>query len=250
VAAAAQTCARCFPEEAGELLEGMLLLTEARAAALRRMRALLVLSTYMAQELCTAGIPGAEVFPPWVDSLPAGPLDPAAGLQHLLAGRLTWHKGVDLALAASEVGLPLALAGRGPLEEVARAAGHRCLGWLDRAGLAAALGQSRSLWMPGRWAEPWGIAGLEAQWMGLPVLASAVGGVAEWLEHGEGGLLLPPNDAVALREAATQLSRDPALARRLGRRGCERARAEAGPQRGWALWQRLEEWAGGRGERR
>jgi glycosyltransferase involved in cell wall biosynthesis len=152
---------------------------------------------------------------------------------------------VDLALAAGEVGLPLALAGRGPLEELARAAGHRCLGWLDRAGLAAALGQSRSLWMPGRWAEPWGIAGLEAQWRGLPVLATAVGDLPEWLAHEEGGLLLPPNDPVALREAATRLSRDPALARRLGRRGRDRARAEAGPQRGWALWRRLAELAGG-----
>ncbi|MBG0775742.1 MAG: glycosyltransferase [Desulfovibrionaceae bacterium] len=57
---------------------------------------------------------------------------------------------------------------------------------------------------------------LEAMACGLPVAASAVGGVPEQVRHGETGLLAAPGDRAALAEAAATLLADPALARRLG----------------------------------
>jgi glycosyltransferase involved in cell wall biosynthesis len=66
---------------------------------------------------------------------------------------------------------------------------------------------------------------LEAMAAGLPVVASAVGGVPESVADGATGLLVPPGDAAALAAALEQLLADSALRRRLGAAGRERVRA-------------------------
>jgi glycosyltransferase involved in cell wall biosynthesis len=60
---------------------------------------------------------------------------------------------------------------------------------------------------------------LEAMAAGIPVVASAVGGIPDQLRHGEEGILVPPDDPDALGEALGALLRDPAYARRLGETG-------------------------------
>jgi glycosyltransferase involved in cell wall biosynthesis len=65
----------------------------------------------------------------------------------------------------------------------------------------------------------------EAMAAGLPVVASAVGGVPELVVDGETGYLVPPGEAGRLAEALRSLLEDPSLRRRMGRSG--RARAEA-----------------------
>lgn len=57
---------------------------------------------------------------------------------------------------------------------------------------------------------------MEAMSMGLPVVASAVGGVPELVRHGENGLLVPPGDPAMLAESLTQLISSPDLRQRLG----------------------------------
>jgi glycosyltransferase involved in cell wall biosynthesis len=57
---------------------------------------------------------------------------------------------------------------------------------------------------------------LEAMAAGLPVVASAVGGVPEALEDGRTGLLVSPADPVALAAALHRLAANPALAGELG----------------------------------
>ncbi len=69
--------------------------------------------------------------------------------------------------------------------------------------------------MPSRWAEPFGLVALEAQLAGRPVVASRVGGVPEFVIDGETGLLVPPDDPVALAAALRRLVADPLLARQL-----------------------------------
>lgn len=49
---------------------------------------------------------------------------------------------------------------------------------------------------------------LEAMAAGLPIVATEVGGVPDALEHGEGGLLVPPRDAGALEAALRRLIND------------------------------------------
>ena len=65
---------------------------------------------------------------------------------------------------------------------------------------------------------------LEASAAGCAVVASRTGGIPELITGGEHGLLVPPADIGALARAIAALARDPALARRLSRAGCERVR--------------------------
>jgi glycosyltransferase involved in cell wall biosynthesis len=65
---------------------------------------------------------------------------------------------------------------------------------------------------------------LEALAMGLPVVASDVGSVADLLEQGAAGLLVPADDAFALVEAVERLSNDAALRGRVVERGLAVAR--------------------------
>jgi glycosyltransferase involved in cell wall biosynthesis len=65
---------------------------------------------------------------------------------------------------------------------------------------------------------------LEAMAAGLPVVASAVGGVPELV--GDAGLLVPPRDHQALAEAIARLIADPALRRELGAAGRRRVETE------------------------
>jgi glycosyltransferase involved in cell wall biosynthesis len=70
--------------------------------------------------------------------------------------------------------------------------------------------------------EAQGIAILEAMASGVPVVASAVGGIPETVRDGVDGLLVPPSNPVALASAVVRLARDPLVRARLGRAGRRR----------------------------
>lgn len=63
---------------------------------------------------------------------------------------------------------------------------------------------------------------LEAMALGIPSVATAVGGVPELLEHGKGGFLAPVGDAEALAGHVVNLLRDPELRQACSRRSRER----------------------------
>ncbi len=63
---------------------------------------------------------------------------------------------------------------------------------------------------------------LDAMQAGLPIVASAVDGIPEIIEHEINGLLVPPGDAYALASAVQRLRADPVLAERLAAAGRER----------------------------
>lgn len=65
---------------------------------------------------------------------------------------------------------------------------------------------------------------LEAQAAGLPVVASAVGGLRESVADGESGILVPPGDEAALARALVSLLSDPAWRARMGEVGRVRVR--------------------------
>jgi starch synthase len=74
--------------------------------------------------------------------------------------------------------------------------------------------------------EPLGIVNLEAMACGTAVVASKTGGIPEVVADGDTGLLVPPDDPVALAEAINSLTRDRDRAKAMGVAGRERAATE------------------------
>lgn len=64
---------------------------------------------------------------------------------------------------------------------------------------------------------------IEAMAMGLPVVATRVGGIPELVEDGRTGILVEPRDPRALSDAVTSVMSDEALRRRMGLQGRQRA---------------------------
>jgi glycosyltransferase involved in cell wall biosynthesis len=60
------------------------------------------------------------------------------------------------------------------------------------------------------------LVALEAGAAGRPVVATAVDGTREVVQHGQTGLLVPPRDPEALARAASELLADAPRARRMG----------------------------------
>ena len=74
--------------------------------------------------------------------------------------------------------------------------------------------------------EGFGITYLEANAFGKPVVGGRSGGISEAVIDGVTGLLVDPCDVEAIASACIRLLRDPDLAGRLGRQGCDRIRRE------------------------
>ncbi|MDX2038070.1 MAG: glycosyltransferase [Isosphaeraceae bacterium] len=83
------------------------------------------------------------------------------------------------------------------------------------ADVPALLAESSVMVLPST-TEGISVAILEAMACGVPVIATAVGGNPEVVEHEVTGLLVPANDADAIADAMLRLHRDPELRKRFG----------------------------------
>jgi glycosyltransferase involved in cell wall biosynthesis len=124
----------------------------------------------------------------------------------------------------------LTIVGDGPARPAIEAAfaglGPRVVfaGLADSAQIAAALADSDVYVWPAI-GEAFGMAILEAQASGLPVVAGAMPGVAAIVADGTTGLLTPPGDAAAFGAALATLGGDPALRARMGAAAFAKVRA-------------------------
>ncbi len=92
-------------------------------------------------------------------------------------------------------------------------------GWLAPGQLARELAEASLVALPSIWPEPFGLIGIEAHAAGRPVVASATGGIGDWLEDGVSGLLAPPGDPGVLALRLNELLADPGRGREMGEAG-------------------------------
>jgi len=71
--------------------------------------------------------------------------------------------------------------------------------------------------------EAFGSVAAEAMIRGTAAIASRIGGLAEIVQHGTTGLLVPPGDVDALAEAIKHILQDRELAEQMGQAGREYA---------------------------
>jgi glycosyltransferase involved in cell wall biosynthesis len=95
----------------------------------------------------------------------------------------------------------------------------RILPRLPREEIAQLYRSSDVLLFPVRWEEPWGLVPLEAMACGCPVIATARGGSAEYMQDGENCLVVPVADPSSLAGAVARLASDGKLRERLRRGG-------------------------------
>ena len=108
---------------------------------------------------------------------------------------------LDLVEAAN--GLPLVVAGDGPLRDQVPDA----LGFVPHDELERLFARAAVVVCPSH-REGFGVVCAEAMAHGRPVVATAVGGLRDLVVDGETGLLVPPRDPAALRAALERLLGD------------------------------------------
>jgi type III pantothenate kinase len=174
---------------------------------------------------------------------PDGPAEERApGRRRLLyVGRLVQRKGIGNVISALPR-LPdaeLVVAGGPPAAELDDDGEARRLrelaaelgvadrvdlrGRVDRERLPALI-RSADAVVTVPWYEPFGIVPLEAMACGVPVVATAVGGMIDSIVDGRTGVHVPPRDPDRLAEAIADLLAHPAARRRYGAAGAKRAR--------------------------
>jgi glycosyltransferase involved in cell wall biosynthesis len=144
----------------------------------------------------------SSIIPPPVDTSSFQPAPNHAGY-FLIVSRLIPYKRIDLAVAAfNELGWPLVIAGdgrdRAKLQALARS-NITFLGRVDAARRAELMAHCRAFIFPGL--EDFGIAPVQAQAAGRPVIAFAGGGALDTVRDGVTGLLFREATAQSLMDA-------------------------------------------------
>lgn len=175
-----------------------------------------------------------------LNALPLDPSEPSwegeRSRQLLIAGRLAPEKGLDLAIESLlhlPEGFRLQVAGSGQQRSELEALVERLhlgsrvhfLGELPTPELQKLFRSSLATLVPSRH-EGFGLIALEATWAGCPVVASRVGGLPEVVRDSHGGVLIAPEDPVALARAILELDERPDETRRRADRAWRAARAQ------------------------
>ena len=144
------------------------------------------------------------------------------------AGRQSPYKGLDVLLEAytglSDLAPLVVMVGADGSSSRQFSGDVRVACDVPHEQVLAAWAHSAAAVVPSIWPDPCPTVAIEAMACGRPVVASALGGLRDIVVHGETGLLVPPGDAGALREALRTLLMDPVRRERMGAAGSQRAR--------------------------
>jgi len=226
------------PPEGGAMLPGVTNLREkARDLSFNRgFRKLLVGSRWMAGMMRKNGFAEeqVEILPPVPRGIEKEAQPGSAEPLILYVGQVIRGKGVDLLLEAlAHVRRPFraVVVGTGNHLQACIALVRKLqlsekvtfIGWVDHDRLGSYYAQARAVVVPSRWAEPFGMVGLEAMWASRAVVGFDVGGIPDWLADGETGFVVAQRDTKAFAHALDELLSDDTLAARMGKAGWDRA---------------------------
>jgi glycosyltransferase involved in cell wall biosynthesis len=207
--------------------------------ALRGADAVVAHSRFIEDHLAYNGIGRTVLAPLFPHPSPApAPLPPEGPV--VFSGRVTQAKGVETFLrGVAGVSAPAEVCGDGwylpRAKQLAASLGIEervtFRGWMSSDELRDAYARARVVVVPSHWPEPFGLVGIEAMAAGRPVVGTATGGIPEWLENGETGLLVKPGDPNALSAALAALLSDPERAGHMGVRGVARVAELFSPER-------------------
>lgn len=157
----------------------------------------IALSDFARRKFIEGGLPAERIVikPNFVAPDPG--IDRGKGDFALFVGRLSEEKGIrTLAEAWSGIaGVPLMIAGDGPLSGTEWPANVTPLGWQPQGRIGQLMKDALVLIFPSTWYECSPMTILEAFACGLPVIASNLGSLPEFVEHRRTGLLFRPGDA-------------------------------------------------------
>lgn len=150
----------------------------------------------------------------------------------VVVGRAAREKGVHVALeAAKAAGQQVSVVGTGPLLEELRSAHPEATftGHVEASEVERRMQSARAVVVPSLWFENASITVLEAMASGVPVIASAIGGIPEQVTDGVEGLLCTPGSVSSFADAMTRLASDDVLAGDIGAAGRARCASEFSP---------------------
>ncbi|MGH9931874.1 MAG: glycosyltransferase family 4 protein, partial [Pyrinomonadaceae bacterium] len=162
---------------------------------------------------------------------------PVIGRRLVCVGRLSIEKGhlilvEAIARLAAEPAFEVVLVGDGPLRRQIEARADalgigdrlKILGWMSADKVNEQISRSRALVLPS-FAEGLPVVLMEAFALERPVIATAIAGIPELVEHGVSGWLIPAGAIDALFEAMREvLSADVSRLNEMGRAGAARVR--------------------------
>lgn len=164
-----------------------------------------------------------------------GRLDPDKGHEVLLQAMRQLPSTVHLAVVGSAAFADTLPRVRGYAERLQQlAADPQLAGRVhllgERRDLPALMGQFSALVVPSTAPEASPRVIAEAMAAGTPVVASAIGGIADMLQGGDTGVLVPPGQPAALATALGELLRDPRARDRYAEQGRSQASQRYQPQ--------------------
>lgn len=197
--------------------------------------AYLCCSNFVADQIAKGGYPLDRIQTLYnFADLPDAPPKIGPGDYVAYVGRISPEKGLDILVAAARIcGFPVKIAGDPasmPELRDSLPSNVELVGSLSRDQIPAFLGGARMLVVPSIWFEAFGIVCAEAMAYRLPVIASAMGGLPEVVDHGVTGLCVPPSEPGPLADAITTLWNDPVRAAGMGEAGRAKAMQEYTPQ--------------------
>lgn len=193
----------------------------------QKVDAFIALSNFSASKFAQGGLQRDKIhvkpnfaFPPPADTLRA------SELYALYVGRLSEEKGIRTLLKAWEsMEIPLWIVGDGPLRAEVESKKNKwikVLGEMPSQSVMRIMGKAEFLVVPSECYENFPVVVAEAFSMGLPVVGSRLGALAEIVRHEKNGLHFEAGNSQNLRSVAFKLAREPNLHTKLS----EGARAD------------------------